>query len=127
MNATTFGLRFAPRAVSRRNGAASRLRRVTPISLYYLYSRMYQFDDANLVAIPGGEFHMGQADGRDEERPVHSVSIEPFRLFCYPVTNAEYDAFLHATGRDSPPFRTNPLFGCPNQPVVGVSWFDAVA
>ena len=34
----------------------------------------------DLVLIPGGEFLMGQADGRDEERPVHRVSVAPFRL-----------------------------------------------
>jgi formylglycine-generating enzyme required for sulfatase activity len=88
---------------------------------------MYQFDTASLIAIPGGEFRMGQADGRDEERPVHRVRVGPFRLAPYQVTNLEYDAFLHATGREAPPFRYDPLFACPNQPVVGVSWFDAVA
>jgi sulfatase modifying factor 1 len=88
---------------------------------------MYQYDSRNFIAIPGGEFRMGQADGRDEEQPVHCVSVEPFRLSCYQVTNAEYDAFLRATGREVPPFRADPLFGCPTQPVVGVNWFDAVA
>ena len=88
---------------------------------------MYQFDSTSLIKIPGGEFRMGQEDGRDEERPVHCVWVEPFRLSLYQVTNAEYDAFLHATGRDLPPFRTDPKFGCPEQPVVGVSWFDAGA
>src|SRR5690349_3737098 len=127
MNATTLVLRGAARAGSRRKGAASRLRRVTPICLYYAYSRMYQFDSTRLIKIPGGEFRMGQEDGRDEERPVHCVWLEPFRLSLYQVTNAEYDAFLHATGRDLPPFRTDPKFACPEQPVVGVSWFDAVA
>jgi formylglycine-generating enzyme required for sulfatase activity len=70
---------------------------------------------------------MGQADGRDEEKPVHYVWVEPFRLSLYQVTNAEYDTFLRATGREMPPFRTDALFACPRQPVVGVSWFDAVA
>ena len=70
---------------------------------------------------------MGQADGREEERPVHVVSLSSFRLSRYQVTNADYDAFRRFTGREMPPFRTNPKFGCPNQPVVGVSWFDAVA
>ncbi len=70
---------------------------------------------------------MGQADGRDEERPVHRVSIAPFRLGRCQVTNAEYDDFRHATGRAMPPFRMQPEFADPAQPVVGVSWFDAVA
>jgi iron(II)-dependent oxidoreductase len=43
------------------------------------------------------------------------------------VTNADYDAFRKATGHAMPPFRTDPKFSSPNQPVVGVSWFDAVA
>ena len=81
----------------------------------------------DLISIPGGEFLMGQADGRDEERPVHRVSVAPFRLGRCQVTNAEYDEFRHATGREMPPFRTQPEFADPAQPVVGVSWFDAVA
>jgi formylglycine-generating enzyme required for sulfatase activity len=70
---------------------------------------------------------MGQADGRDEERPVHPVSVDPFYLSCYQVTNAEYDAFRQATGREMAHFRSQSLFGCPTQPGVGVSWFDAAA
>jgi len=70
---------------------------------------------------------MGQADGRDEERPVHRVSVAPFRLGRCQVTNAEYDEFRRATGHDMPPFRIEAEFADPAQPVVGVSWFDAVA
>jgi sulfatase modifying factor 1 len=82
---------------------------------------------AGLILIPGGEFRMGQADGRDEERPVHCVSVAPFLLGRCQVTNAEYDEFRHATGRVMQPFRTQAEFADPTQPVVGVSWFDAVA
>ena len=80
-----------------------------------------------MVAIPGGGFLMGQEEGRDDERPVHRVTIAPFLLGRCQVTNAEYDEFRHATGRPMPPFQTQPGFGDPRQPVVGVSWFDAVA
>jgi formylglycine-generating enzyme len=81
----------------------------------------------DLVPIPGGEFLMGQPDGRDEERPVHRVAVAPFRLGRCQVTNTEYDEFRHATGAVMPPFRVRPEFADPAQPVVGVSWFDAVA
>jgi iron(II)-dependent oxidoreductase len=81
----------------------------------------------NLILIPGGEFLMGQADGRDDERPVHRVSVAPFRLGRCQVTNAEYDEFRHTSGRTMPPFRMQAEFADPAQPVVGVSWFDAVA
>jgi formylglycine-generating enzyme len=77
----------------------------------------------DFVRIPGDRFPMGQADGRDEERPVHWVEIRPFLLGRYQVTNAEYGAFLQATGREAPPEK----FPDPNQAVVAVSWFDAVA
>jgi sulfatase modifying factor 1 len=80
-----------------------------------------------MIHIPGGEFLMGQDDGRDEERPVHRVWVGPFRLGRCQVTNAEYDVFRHATGRPMSPFREKAEFADPAQPVVGVSWFDAVA
>jgi len=80
-----------------------------------------------VILIPGGEFLMGQADGRDEERPVHRVRVDPFQLGRCQVTNAEYDAFRHATGRPMTKFREQPEFANPAQPVVGVSWYDAVA
>jgi sulfatase modifying factor 1 len=69
----------------------------------------------DLAAIPGGEFLMGQENGRDEERPVHRVTVAPFRLARYQVTNADYSEFR--------PF----AFDDPRKPVISVNWFDAVA
>ena len=57
---------------------------------------------------------MGQEDGRDEERPVHLVTIAPFRLCRFQVTNAHFAAFRG--------FR----FDCATLPVTSVNWFDAV-
>jgi len=68
----------------------------------------------DLVVIPGGEFWMGQEDGRDEERPVHRVTVAPFRLCRFQVTNADFTAFRKVQG------------GCVSLPVTSVSWFDAV-
>ena len=67
----------------------------------------------DLVNIPGGEFLMGQADGRDEERPVHRVTVPPFRICRFQVTNADFKEFRKTAGE-------------PSHPVVEVSWFDAV-
>jgi sulfatase modifying factor 1 len=80
-----------------------------------------------LVRIPAGWFHMGHAHGFDSERPVHRVWVDEFSLAGCQVTNAEYAAFLASTGAPPPPFFEQPEFSTPQQPVVGVSWFEAVA
>jgi formylglycine-generating enzyme required for sulfatase activity len=74
-----------------------------------------------MITIPEGEFAMGQADGRDDEKPVHHVWVDEFRLCRFQVTNADYRAFR------APAFGAQPEFSHPDQPVVGVSWWDAKA
>jgi formylglycine-generating enzyme required for sulfatase activity len=80
------------------------------------------------VAIPGGCFRMGSPSGRPDEQPVHVAEVAPFRMAITPVTVRQYAEFL-ATGpvASPPPWRDDPDFSDPEQPVVGVSWFDAVA
>lgn len=83
--------------------------------------------DIETVLIPEGTFVMGDDAGRPDERPAHRVWLSAFRLAVLPVTNQEYAAFLEATGHEPPRFWEDPRFNAPDQPVVGVSWFDAVA
>jgi formylglycine-generating enzyme required for sulfatase activity len=80
------------------------------------------------VAIPGGWFRMGSENGRPDEGPVHVAEVAPFRMAITPVTVRQYAEFL-ATGPmvEPPPWWSDPDFSDPDQPVVGVSWFDAVA
>ena len=80
-----------------------------------------------IVSIPAGIFLMGAADGRDEERPVHEVSVGAFGLGLCQVTNEEYDLFCRETGRKATKFREQPELSRPRQPLVGPSWFDAAA
>jgi formylglycine-generating enzyme required for sulfatase activity len=70
---------------------------------------------------------MGDDAGRADERPAHRVRLSAFRLALLPVTNGAYATFLRATAHDPPRFWDDPRFNAPAQPVVGVSWFDAVA
>ena len=86
-----------------------------------------RLEAADLIRIPGGEFLMGQETGRDEEKPVHRVMLAPFLLCRFQVTNAAYDAFRKAIGREKSAYRDQPEFNCPTQPVVAVSWFEAEA
>jgi formylglycine-generating enzyme required for sulfatase activity len=73
----------------------------------------------DLLLIPGGGFEMGQANGRDDEKPVHRVLVAPFRLCRYQVT---VDDFVGLMGR-----LPNQTHGFPPElPVTSVSWFAAV-
>lgn len=67
-----------------------------------------------LVDIPGGSFLMGGA---------HRVEVAPFALAACQTTNAQYALFLAETGHPPPPM----AFPDPEQPVVAVSWLDAVS
>lgn len=51
----------------------------------------------------------------------------PFLLGRTPVTNSEYAAFVESGRVNAPPWWTNPDFFAPRQPVVGVTWDDAMA
>jgi len=66
-------------------------------------------------------FRMGQADGRDEEKPVHRVAVAPFRMCRYQTTNSHWEEFRLATGRDQL------VYLHATAPATGVNWFDAVA
>jgi formylglycine-generating enzyme required for sulfatase activity len=78
-----------------------------------------------MVSISAGKFKMGSTDGNLDEQPVREVTISAFRLGRYEVTNAEYKAFLEATGREVPDEVSDPAKA--KHPVVYVSWNDAVA
>jgi formylglycine-generating enzyme required for sulfatase activity len=65
--------------------------------------------------------------GRPDERPARFAEVRAFALGRTPVTNAQYAAFLETGRVEAPPWWSQPSFSDPEQPVVGVTWFDAVA
>src|SRR5258707_10922407 len=80
-----------------------------------------------LVRIPAGWFLMGCDTGQDNEKPVHRVWVDEFLLAACQVTNADYGRFLRDTASLSPPpFWSAPAFNQSDQPVVGVSWYEAI-
>jgi sulfatase modifying factor 1 len=81
----------------------------------------------DLVAVPAGVFWMGWEEGLPSERPRHRVRLDGFLIARHPVTNAGYAEFMAATGAAPPRFWTDPRFADPGQPVVGVSWEEAMA
>jgi formylglycine-generating enzyme required for sulfatase activity len=77
------------------------------------------------IFVPGGRFAVGAAwvDGR----PVREAEVRPLRVGLTPVSNAAYAGFLAGGGAAEPPWWRDPDFWDPEQPVVGVTWFEAVA
>ena len=80
-----------------------------------------------LITIASGTFTMGSLTGRPNERPVRRVHIDAFRMATTSVTRSDYAAFVDATGHPPPGDWDDPRFTEPQQPVVAVTWFDAVA
>ena len=81
----------------------------------------------DLVPVPAGRFLMGSEQGRPDEAPVRLAEVESFLLGRTPVTRAQYEPFLSAGLAPAPPWWDAAGFSGPNQPVVGVTWFEAVA
>jgi len=78
------------------------------------------------VAIQAGAFLMGGEEGLPDARPVHEVWVDAFRLAATPATNADSRAYVQATGIAPPPFWSATGFDGDAQPVVGLSWDEAV-
>ncbi|MDV2983835.1 UNVERIFIED_CONTAM: formylglycine-generating enzyme family protein [Methylobacteriaceae bacterium AG10] len=53
---------------------------------------------ADMVFLPGGTFRMGSDRHYPEEAPIHRVGVNGFWIDCTPVTNAQFRAFVQATG-----------------------------
>ena len=72
-----------------------------------------------MISIPGGNFVMGSPDseGRNNEKPQHEVTVSPFYMGKYPVTQAQYQQVM---GYNPSHFKGN------DRPVEKVSWDEAV-
>lgn len=105
--------------------------------------------EPEMVVVPAGPFLMGTSDEQiadmvrrfdwakeakkqgwfDDEKPLHEVNLPEFAIGRYPVTNAEYAAFVQATGYQAPTHWREGRVpeGLVDHPVVNVSWHDALA
>lgn len=97
-----------------------------------------------MVIIQGGNFYRGSNDGNRDEAPRHEVILDPFAIDIHPVTNEQFVRFLEVMGgekdsyhldiirlRDSRIKRTGGRLsiesGYAKHPVVGVTWYGAIA
>lgn len=81
-----------------------------------------------MVAIPGGTFMMGSTDdeGDADERPQHEVTIKPFFVGKFPVTQAQWKAVaaLPKVKQSLNPYPSK--FKGANRPVENVSWHEVI-
>ncbi|PHX55645.1 serine/threonine protein kinase [Tychonema bourrellyi FEM_GT703] len=79
----------------------------------------------DMVAIPGGSFVMGspstEAERSSDEGPQRTVTVAPFFMGKYPVTQAQYQALM---GNNPSHFKG--FFKSKQLPVEQVSWDEAV-
>lgn len=98
----------------------------------------------DMVVIPGGTFYRGSNEGNRDETPRHQINLSSFAIDIHPVTNEQFVRFLEAMGgekdsnhhdiirmRDSRIKRSGGRLsiesGYAKHPVVGVTWYGAVA
>ncbi|RUT06440.1 hypothetical protein DSM106972_026970 [Dulcicalothrix desertica PCC 7102] len=83
-----------------------------------------------MVAIPGGSFIMGAPENeqghRDNESPQHKVTVQPFFIGKYPITQAQWK-FVAQLPQINRELKLDPSeFKGDNRPVECVSWNSAV-
>ncbi|YAF98501.1 MAG: SUMF1/EgtB/PvdO family nonheme iron enzyme [Nodularia sp. CChRGM 3473] len=81
-----------------------------------------------MVLIPGGSFMMGspEFEGDADERPQHKVTLEPFFMGKFPVTQAQWRA-VAALPKVEQTLNPHPSkFKGLNRPVENVSWHEAL-
>ncbi|MBC7249820.1 MAG: formylglycine-generating enzyme family protein [Anaerolineae bacterium] len=89
---------------------------------------------SDMVLIPAGPFIMGSDTDDPDEAPQHEVDLPAFEIDLFEVTNAQFAAFVEATGYKTDAEKAGEsgwrgfyTEGKDNHPVVKVSWNDAVA
>lgn len=97
-----------------------------------------------MVVVPGGIYYRGSHDGNRDEMPRHQVMLDSFAIDVHPVTNEQFIRFLEVMGgekdvhhndiirlRDSRIKRSGGKLsvesGYLKHPVVGVTWYGAMA
>lgn len=98
----------------------------------------------DMVVISGGSFYRGSQDGNRDEMPRHQIILPSYAIDIHPITNEQFVRFLEVMGgekdsnhndiirlRDSRIKRSAGKLsiesGYARHPVVGVTWYGAVA
>jgi formylglycine-generating enzyme required for sulfatase activity len=85
--------------------------------------------DVYFCPIPAGAYLIGSPaddpDAQEHEQPQHDVRFDqPYWIARLPITNAQWAAYVAAGGEESR-YADDPDLNAPNQPVVGITWYEA--
>lgn len=67
------------------------------------------------------------AEALNDEGPAHMVFLDSYLIDKYEVSNKDYADFIRANNHPAPAYWDDPRLNKPEQPVVGVNWYDAKA
>ena len=94
-------------------------------SLLLITAPAFSANPENMVLVPRGEYIMGSNDHQDEKP--HNVVLDAYYIDKYEVSNKDYKDFMKTTGHAAPAYWDDPRLNKPEQPVVGVNWYDGSA
>lgn len=92
--------------------------RVNPAPISVTGAKTFTVNGVNFTMVPveGGTFQMGSNDGRDDEKPIHNVTLSSYYIGQTEVTQALWKAVMGSNPSDSKG---------DNLPVEMVSWNDS--
>ena len=97
-----------------------------------------------MIVVPGGSYKRGSNNGARDEMPMHSITLSSFAIDVHPITNGQFVRFLESMGGEKDVNNNNIIrlrdsrikrrggkliieSGYLKHPVVGVTWYGAVA
>ena len=94
------------------------IRKIFLLFISLSVTRLYaNIPDIEMIFVKGGNFLMGNENGRADEKPQHRVCVDSFYISKYEVTQKEWQAVME----------NNPsYFVGENHPVEKVNWYDAI-
>ncbi len=97
---------------------------------FSIYETLVGDDGREMILVPEGVYTRGSASGGIDEKPQQEIYLDAFYVDKYEVTVEAYNRFRKAANYVEPsvPFfqGDHEILKNPNNPVVGVSWYDAV-
>ena len=91
----------------------------------------WEKDGSEMVLIPAGSFQMGDHfdEGRDDERPVHTVELDAFYMDVHEVTVGQFREFVNQSGYKYGGNWDSVAKYSPGDdyPMIYVDWNDATA